>query len=110
MTQRYIDVPPDKEILVGWDRPLQHYFLTVFKKDAADDEEDVIWSSLDDPHATRGGGLPWPAILDRFHRFAGQPMPEPVRALLRMDRIEATTSERGNIISRHRLDGAPVPP
>jgi hypothetical protein len=35
------------EIMAGWDRPLQHYFLTIFNLD--EDEDEVYWSTLDFP-------------------------------------------------------------
>jgi len=35
------------EIMAGWDRPLQHYFLTIFNMD--DSEDEVYWSTLDFP-------------------------------------------------------------
>ena len=37
------------EVMAGWDRPLQHYFLTVFDLDATDDESETLWSTLEYP-------------------------------------------------------------
>jgi len=39
------------EVMAGWDRPLRHYFLTVFDMDASDDEPETVWSTIDFPSA-----------------------------------------------------------
>lgn len=44
------------KVLAGYDRPLQHYFVTVFLPDDSDGEEQLLFSSLDDPEATAGRG------------------------------------------------------
>lgn len=36
------------EVMAGWDRPCQHYYLTVFDMDPDADTE-VVWSTLDHP-------------------------------------------------------------
>jgi len=37
------------EVMVGWDRPQGHYFLTVFDLDASDEEPETVWSTIDFP-------------------------------------------------------------
>jgi hypothetical protein len=38
------------DVMGGWDRPLQEFFLTVFDLECAEDADtDVIWSNIDDP-------------------------------------------------------------
>jgi hypothetical protein len=45
------------EIMAGWDRPLRHYFLTVFLVDAVDDHgSDVWWSTMEHPSAADNDG------------------------------------------------------
>jgi len=39
------------EVMAGWDRPLRHYFLTVFDLDASDDDPETVWSTLESPSA-----------------------------------------------------------
>lgn len=38
-------------VTLGYDRPLDYVFMTVLLLDAADHENDVIYSNLDDPDA-----------------------------------------------------------
>lgn len=33
------------EVMAGWDRPLQEFFMTIFGPED-DDEENIIWSSV----------------------------------------------------------------
>jgi hypothetical protein len=40
------------EVMAGWDRPLGHYYLTIFDL-SPDAEEETLWSTLD---ALPGGG------------------------------------------------------
>jgi len=35
------------EVMSGYDPPLNYFFLTVFKVDLNDEEEDLLWSELD---------------------------------------------------------------
>lgn len=39
------------QVLMGYDRPLGHFFLVVTRLQAADDEDDLIYSNLSDPLA-----------------------------------------------------------
>jgi hypothetical protein len=71
------------EILMGWDRPLQGYFMVITRLDAssheeaADDaseddvEEDLllVYSNLDDPELAVWGGLP--PMVDHFRTKLG---------------------------------------
>lgn len=43
------------EVMAGWDRPLQHFFLTVFDLDP-DAEEETVWNTLDHPDARDAHG------------------------------------------------------
>jgi len=36
------------EVMAGWDRPMAHFYLTVFDLDQ-DAEEETVWSTLDHP-------------------------------------------------------------
>jgi len=36
------------EVMAGWDRPLGHYFMTIFDL-APDSDEETVWSTLDNP-------------------------------------------------------------
>lgn len=40
------------EVMAGWDRPLGHYYLTVFDQ-SEDAEEETLWSTMD---VMPGGG------------------------------------------------------
>jgi hypothetical protein len=42
------------EVMAGWDRPLGHYYLTIFDL-SPDAEEETLWSTLD---AMPDGGCP----------------------------------------------------
>lgn len=37
------------EIMAGWDRPLRHYFLTIFDLGAQVDDRETVWSTLEEP-------------------------------------------------------------
>jgi hypothetical protein len=42
-------------VLMGWDRPLQGYFMVIQKK--VNKTDDFIYSNLDDPHLAESGGF-----------------------------------------------------
>jgi hypothetical protein len=46
------------QVMTGWDRPLQHFFLTLLNPAAKEDEEEVVWSSMSDIGSDLGGGYP----------------------------------------------------
>jgi len=52
------------EVLMGWDRPLQGFFMLVSRGDAGDDEDEYLYCNLDDHALVRCGGLP--AAMDHF--------------------------------------------
>jgi hypothetical protein len=52
------------ELLMGWDRPLQGFFMLVSRGDAGDDEVEYLYCNLDDHALVRCGGLP--AAMDHF--------------------------------------------
>lgn len=64
------------KVLAGYDRPLQHYFVTVFLPDDSDGEEQLLFSSLDDPEATAGRGALGMHTLLGNCRMGGYTTPE----------------------------------
>lgn len=38
-------------VLLGWDRPLGHFFMVVERDDPRPDQEDYLYVNLDDPRA-----------------------------------------------------------
>ena len=53
MSQHYV-ATPQYEVIVGWDRPLQYFFGTVFDKAVKATDAKVVFATLDLP----GGGVP----------------------------------------------------
>ena len=56
------------DVLVGFDRPLQGYFLVIYPKGGRDGDVDPLWSNLD---AGRSGSHPedfgaYSAVLEQF--------------------------------------------
>lgn len=49
------------QILIGWDRPLQGFFMTITRLDAADDESEVLFDSA-------SASLRFPRGLARFRK------------------------------------------
>ena len=99
---------------LGWDRPLQHHFLVVMKltpavnesvaveadeldDDHFDEEEDVVYSNLNEANAF---GLP----LEYFRAKLGElaiTVPESMFVQAELDRFNNT----GNRMVRHSIDG-----
>lgn len=93
----------DVEVMTGWDRPLQHFFVTLFDPFAGEDDEEVIWSSMDDPEAALGGG--YADITDTLSkiRAAGvESIPERLANIL----AEHRRIDAGNMCVRLFRDGA----
>jgi hypothetical protein len=44
------------EVMAGWDRPLHHYFMTVFDLDAGDDDPETVWDSINSPSVADSQG------------------------------------------------------
>lgn len=65
MSQHYFETTLHDQpavVLMGWDRPLQGYFLVIMQEGA--NEEDMLYSNLCDPALLRFNGLP--PTLDYF--------------------------------------------
>jgi hypothetical protein len=63
-------------VMTGFDRPCNHYFYTVFKDDVEEDEDDVLWSSMDnDPASDSAGGYPTVGML--LERVMQNELPQP---------------------------------
>lgn len=65
MSQHYFETTLHDQpavVLMGWDRPLQGYFLIIMQEGA--NEEDMLYSNLCDPALLRFNGLP--PTLDYF--------------------------------------------
>jgi hypothetical protein len=45
---------PTVRVEAGWDRPLQHFFLNIWKLDAQGTQTEMLYTSLSEP---RGGGF-----------------------------------------------------
>lgn len=54
MSQHYFDTVHQGEpvtVLLGWDRPLGHYFMVVERQEPAPGQEDYVYINLDEPDA-----------------------------------------------------------
>lgn len=54
MSQHYFSTQHNGEaitVLLGWDRPLGHFFLVVERDDPAFDQDDYLYVNLDEPGA-----------------------------------------------------------
>lgn len=54
MSQHYYSTQHRGEaitVLLGWDRPIGHYFMVVERDDPKPGEEDYLYVNLDDPNA-----------------------------------------------------------
>ncbi|WP_234498178.1 hypothetical protein [Vibrio maritimus] len=101
-------------ILCGWDRPLQGYFLVIEDKD----QDDPIYSNLDEPNPHPNVFDPFEAVLKRF----GIVLPDDMLSALYMDKIKnignsvtnwgdiealhnsTTQQSQSKMISIHKLD------
>ena len=55
MSQHYFRPIPSIVILMGWDRPLQGFYLVIEQAD--NDDDTVIYSNLEDPNLQELGGM-----------------------------------------------------
>lgn len=83
------------EVLMGWDRPLQGVFMVVSRGDAREDEDEFVYSNLDDPALADCGGLP--PVVDYFLVKLGDLGVAVPQAML--DEIERDS--RANVGTRH---------
>jgi len=54
MSQHYFSTQHQGEavtVLLGWDRPLGHFFMVVERDDPQPDQEDYLYINLDEPNA-----------------------------------------------------------
>jgi hypothetical protein len=87
MSQHYIDTP-QYEVVVGWDRPLQYFFGTVFDKKKAPSHE-VVFATLELP----GGGIDTVERLsDVLRPYLS--LPDDLLNCLEEDRL----NDRGNVV------------
>ena len=89
-------------VLMGWDRPLQGFFLTV---EDADQDLDYVYCNLDDDSLVAFGGLP--PSLDHFTdvlRQLGIDVPAAMIAAV----LEDGANNVGNRFVRYGDDGAPI--
>lgn len=78
-------------ILMGWDRPLQGFFMDIQWLEGSDDEDDdhYLYSNLDDPALDRFAGLP--PDLEHFIcilRALGLVIPAQMLLELRCDQLD----------------------
>ena len=95
MSQHYISTT-QYEVLVGWDRPLKHFFGTVWNK-ARMDNENIVFATLSLP----GGGTN--AITELVKVL--QPFAELLEPILK-ELIEDQELNRGNAVRHWTVDGA----
>lgn len=87
------------QVLIGYDRPLGHFFLVVTRLHAAEDEDDLIYSNLDDPIA----GLA--RDLNRYRDILndlGIVVPETMLTNVLQDAVDRA----GNKIVLYQIDGS----
>ena len=90
MSQHHIDTP-QYEVIVGWDRPLQYFFGTVFAKTKKDTDREVVFATLELP----GGGVQTVEGLAKGLQSYVR-LPDELLNCLEEDRL----NDRGNVV-RH---------
>jgi hypothetical protein len=95
MSQHHI-LTKKYEVLIGWDRPLQYFFGTVWDKARLDNEEmGIVFATLSLPE----GGVGTVAELARLlHPYVE--LPPPVKAAL----LEDKQVNRGNAVYEWKLE------
>ena len=96
MSQHYISTT-QYDILLGWDRPLQYFFGTVWNKSRESTDERIVFSTLELP----GGGVATVAELARVLSPYFE-LPGVIRDALIQDHV----ANRGNSVWQWKLDGA----
>jgi hypothetical protein len=71
------------EITAGWDRPLGYSFLVVVRLEVVEDEDEILYSNLDDED---GPDVPPPRAAEILERLEC-PIPEGFIADLELDRF-----------------------
>jgi hypothetical protein len=90
MSQHYIDTP-QFEVIVGWDRPLQYFFGTVFTKAKKDTDHEVVFATLELPEGGVQTVEELANVLQSYLR-----LPDELLKCLEEDRV----NNRGNVV-RH---------
>jgi len=72
-------------ILTGWDRPLQGFFLVVFVGDD-DDEDEMIYSNLNDIHLVNTPQPPHYQYFDELLDEMGVALPSDLKIALEEDK------------------------
>jgi hypothetical protein len=93
MSQHHID-SPQYEIIVGWDRPLQYFFATVFDKESG---QKVVFTTLELPG---GGARTIEQLSDVLRTYLN--MPDELLNCLEEDRV----NNRGNVVRRWAVGDA----
>lgn len=95
MTQRKWKTTDGWEVLTGWDRPLQHYFLTISRK-APDGENEYLFDNLDDKTGLTDplGGMTQAQIFRALNKCLTE-WPRQLMAVLGNDHAQ----NLGNVIS-----------
>lgn len=81
---------------MGWDRPLQYFFLTVFDPNAPEDEDDILYATLHDRRFRASGGVRNLHDMMKLLDEQGITPPEGLEAALAEDQ----RLNRGNAITR----------
>ena len=96
MSQRYFK-NERYEVLVGWDRPLQYFFMVIQDETVPEDNDDsMVYSNQNDPE---GPGL----SFDRIHAVLHQFQITPPLTLWR-DLQKDKQDDVGNLVVRYRFE------
>ena len=86
------------DVILGWDRPLQEFFLQVRAPDSVDEETmGFLYSDLDDPHARCRDLSYFSSVL------TGLGIAVPAQMLTAVS--EDSRVNRGNFVVEHEQDG-----
>lgn len=83
------------EITGGWDRPLGYSFLVVLRLEAINDEDEILYSNLDDEYGPDVLPARAAQILERLEC----PIPEGFIVDLELDRL----TKKGSYYKTHKL-------
>lgn len=79
------------EVVAGWDRPMDRYFLTVFLGWNEDGDDTVLWDSM---NLRNPDSLYYPHLMDVVYGFINNPSKEWMRAVL-----EDGNTKADNVVS-----------
>lgn len=94
MSQRTWKTETGVEVLTGWDRPLQHFFLTIIDGETEDGEDNILFCNLD--HYPFPGGMTLKQVKEKLYEFD---IPRPVELLSDLSHDQAINA--GNVLKNY---------